>query len=222
MKALKKWGITLLLAGSLLATNVNAASFTLTATPSKTTVEPGDTVTVDIAVSNIDIANGINTVEGMLEYDENVLEAITADSFAAKSNWTTNYNGEQTSSLYGKFLIVTLSQGEVSDQSIATLTLKVKETATRGTSTQIKLKNLSTNDGDNLVNETDKTITLNIAKAEVPAPVTNTAPPVNEVENLSPKPIPQTGEKLIIPGIVTVLGAIGIFAYVKFHNYRKL
>jgi len=222
MKSLKKWGITLLLAGSLLATNVQAASFTLTATPSKTTVEPGDTVTVDIAVSNIDITNGINTVEGMLEYDENVLEAITPDSFAAKSNWTTNYNDDQTNSLYGKFLIVTLSQGEVSDQSIASLTLKVKDTATRGTSTQITLKNLSTNDGDNLVNETDKTITLNIAKAEEPAPTPAPTTPVNQVENLSPKPIPQTGEKLIIPGIVTALGAIGIFAYVKFHNYRKI
>jgi len=222
MKTIKKWGVAILLIGSLLGAQVNAASFTLKATPSKTTVEPGDTITIDIAISNIDIENGINTVEGYLEYDENILEPVTQDSFSAKSNWSTTYN-DQGGDLNGKFLIVTLSQGEVSDQSIATLTLKLKETATKGTSTQVKLKNLSTNDGSNLISETDKIITLNIKGEEIPAPVTNTQKqPEKEKENISPKPIPQTGEKWIIPGIVVAIGAIGIFAYVKFHNYRKI
>ena len=218
MSKTKKWAVALCIIGTLLATNVNAASFTLKATPSKTTVEPGDTVTVDIAISNIDITNGINTVEGYLEYDENILEPVTQESFSAKSNWSTTYN-DQGGELNGKFLIVTLSQGEVSDQSIATLTLKVKANAKRGTTTQVKLKKLATNDGTNIISETDKTITLNIKAEDVVAPITNTP---KEEENISPKPIPQTGEKFIIPGIVTVIGAIGIFAYVKFHNYRKI
>ena len=222
MKKAKKWIIAIGIIGILLVTNVKAASFTLNATPNKTTVEPGDTVTVDIAVSNIDITNGINTVEGYLEYDENILEPVTQESFTAKSNWSTTYN-DQGGELNGKLLIVTLSQGEVSDQSIATLTLKVKANATRGTSTQIKLKNLATNDGTNIISETDKIITLNIKAEEVIAPITNTTKePENKVEDLSPKPIPQTGEKLVIPTIVTLIGAIGIFAYVKFHNYRKI
>ena len=56
------------------STVVQAASFTVTMTPSSTTVAPETEFTVTIKIANLDVgSNGINSLSGFLTYDTNGL-----------------------------------------------------------------------------------------------------------------------------------------------------
>lgn len=127
-----------------------------------TTLKAGEEVTVTIGVSDINMGtNGINTLEGKINYDTNIFEAITSSSIQSLNNWTTTYNDE-SSTLNGKFLAVNLSTGTKENTQIFSVKFKVKSDAKDAKDTKIEFKDITSNDGTNLVNVGDKSITLKI------------------------------------------------------------
>lgn len=197
---------------------VKALGFNFTATPSTTTVEPGETVTINFNISNIDAGElGINTIEAFLDYDKNVFETVSSSDFAGANNWSITYNGESGEN-EGKFVAVILQDGVTENQSIGSITLKVKDSALSG-QTQVTLTGIKTNDGTTEIPSADQTIKINVAS---PEPVVDEPEPEPEPEKptTSPDPIPQTGENAFIIIIVS-LGVLAI-ATISFIMYRKM
>ena len=214
---------------------VQADSFKFNATADKTKVEPGDEVVITLKLSDINAGElGINTVEAILSYDSTVFEEVTQSNFKSLNNWSLTYNGEETEQK-GKILGVIISSGVTEDQTIGTITLKVKEGAKDRTTT-IKLTNIATNNGQDMIKETDKTIYIEIGTEELKNPVDNTDDKKNEIiidtntekintqtniittdDTKAPNKIPQTGT---VTYFVIVMG-IFVFAIVAFIGYRK-
>ena len=71
------------------------------------------------------------------------------------------YN-EKAGSHQGNFLISNIVAGIKTDQKIGEIKLKVKKGVKEGTKTEIKIKNITSNDGGEIVKESDKTITIKI------------------------------------------------------------
>ena len=77
------------------STVVQAASFTVTMTPSSTTVAPETEFTVTIKIANLDVgSNGINSLSGFLTYDTNVFETINESSIEGVNDWKPTYSSD--------------------------------------------------------------------------------------------------------------------------------
>lgn len=217
MKRLRKIFILLFALLLLGAGYVKASGFEFLAKANTTKLEPGDTITIDLSIADIDAGElGINTIEAVLEYDKDVFEAVMPSDFAGLNNWSITYNNE-TGENEGKFVAVIVQDGVTQDQEIGTLTLKVKEDA-EAKSTNIVIKNIKTNDGTEEIPTTDKTITLSIQEPE-PEPVPEPEPDPKPENTTSPDPIPQTGENAYI--IIAICMLAVIVSVLALALYRK-
>jgi len=145
----------------LFTSPVKAASFKFSATPTSevTNVEVGDTITIDLKISDIDAGQlGINTVQCIFLYDESVFELV---SKSAKNNWSITYNDQQGNEQYGTLLAVLVESGVTEDQEIGQITLKVKDDA-QGKTGKITFTEVFSNDGTNRITDTDKTIEVTV------------------------------------------------------------
>ena len=148
---------------------VYASNFSFTLSSDKTTLKPGDTVKISLNISDIDVGeSGINTIEAVLDYDEEVFEQVIPTNFAGQNNWSITYNNEEGENK-GKFVAVIVQEGVTSDQTIGTLTLKVKEKI-EDISTKVTFKDIKTNDGTDEVTVQNQTITLNVENPVVEEP----------------------------------------------------
>ena len=135
------------------------SSFNLDISADKTEIEAGEETEINVKLTNIDMGEkGINVVEGTLEYDKDFIENIQLEGI---NEWKKIYNDED-GKLKGKFLLDKMSEGIKEEESIGTIKLKIKEDAKQG-ETQIKIKDIKSNDGENLVDTEDKVITLKIS-----------------------------------------------------------
>lgn len=164
MKKIKKLFILIVLISILGMTKfVYASSFNFTTNTSLNTLKPGDTVEISLSISNIDVGeSGINTIEAVLEYDENVFEPVLPTDFAGLNNWSITYNNEEGENK-GKFVAVIVQEGVTETQEIGKLTLKVKSNVNVD-STNITFSNIKSNDGVEEITNPDKTISLKINK----------------------------------------------------------
>ena len=143
----------------VLSTKVFAAeSFLVNAKASADTLNPGDTLTVSVSVSDIDVEKGLGTLGGTLGYDKTVFEEVKAKNLKSGEDWeSVTYNADN-----GKFVTLT-SSGETlkTDTEVFTITLKVLDTAKEG-KTSIKLSDLNSSDGekDLYTADTEKIITI--------------------------------------------------------------
>ncbi len=152
-------GLFLILA---MVCHVQASSYKFTATPSKTTVKPGDEVTISLKVQDIDAGmEGINVVETSLVYDTAVFDKF---EIVDKNEWTSTYNNN-SGERYGKLLFKKMVTGVKDDEVIGVLKFKLKEKLDI-TETKIKLLQVTSNDGYELLNEGDRIITLKIVKED--------------------------------------------------------
>lgn len=136
-----------------------ASSFNLDISADKTEIEAGEETEINVKLTNIDMGEkGINVVEGTLEYDKDFIENIQLEGI---NEWKKIYNTED-GKLKGKFLFDKMNEGIKEEESIGTIKVKIKEDAKQG-ETQIKIKDIKSNDGENLVDTEDKVITLKIS-----------------------------------------------------------
>jgi len=226
--------IILLLMVFLLPTQAQANSFKLNVKADKTTINPGETVVLTLNLSDIDAGDlGINTVEGVLDYDNTIFEEITSDSITSLNNWSMKHNEEETE-YKGKFILVTLQDGVTENQDIAKITFRVKN-GVENKNTSIKIKNILSNDGNTLIEETDKEVKFEVGtvvddseeddeKNEI-LNITNTVTQNKievEHENLSTGKLPQTGDSTLILWVagITLIIASSI-VYIRYKKISK-
>lgn len=214
--------VILILSIIILGVNVYAesSSFKTSITPTTTTLKPGEKVTITVKVSDINMGeNGINTLEGKIKYDTNVFESVKASDVQSFNNWSTTYNDE-TSSLNGKFLAVNLSAGTKEDTQILSITFKVKSDIERTTTTQIDFEDITSNDGENLVNVGTKSVnlTINVEEKKQEEPVKPITPPTTT----APGKIPQTGDTLTFMAVMTVIILIAICVAIKYKRMKDV
>lgn len=211
-----------------------ASSFNFKVDASATTLKPGDMVTIDLGVANIDVGeSGINTLEAVLEYDENVFEPVISSSFAGLNNWSITYNNEEGENK-GKLVAVIVQEGVKEDQAIGRLTLKVKE-GIKDQTTKITFKNIKTNDGTNEILDSDKVITVSVKSPAIEEPEKPEKPTENVIENTtveniiedddtkSPEKLPQTGSNVYIIVLISILVlVIGIVSYLKYKQIKNV
>ena len=144
---------------------VQADSFKFGAKADKTSLKEGDTVTITLSVGSINAGElGINTFEAMLSYDKNIFEEVTESDFSPSNKWSITYNGNYSTNA-GKILGMILSSGVKEDQTVGTLKLKVKSGVGEISNTTVKLTEITTNNGSDLITDTDKEINFKIIKA---------------------------------------------------------
>ena len=221
--------IILLLAIMMLCANVvevKASSFRFSATPSKEEVNPGDTVEVQMSISDIDVKEGINVVEASIVYDETVFDSCT---FKNQNEWTTTYNGEE-GERKGKFLISKTVEGVTKEENIGKIKFKLKENLDE-METEIKINKITSNDGKELIDEGNRIIKLKIVKSQ--EPIENEEKPKIEKKQKQDDPIKvkyesgkkdgesvnivaeslNTGDKVILIVIVALAILLANFAY---------
>ena len=139
-----------------------ASSFSFNAQADKTEVTPGEEVIVEMSVSDIDMGkHGVNVVEGILEYDKSFFSSM---ELLNENDWKITYNSEQ-GERQGKFLTLKMAEGVKGEETIGKIKLKVREDITEGEG-QIKIKNILSNDGESLIDDGERIITIVIKKTD--------------------------------------------------------
>ncbi len=137
---------------------VSASSFDVGVNPTDVTAKQGESIEVKVDLKDIDMKEkGMNTLEGYINFDEDVIENVEVET---KNNWQIEYNKDSNSDLYGKFLMVKDIEGIKENEEVLTLKIKVKDKVKKE-STKVILKDLTSNDGENLVNIGNKEININ-------------------------------------------------------------
>lgn len=72
--------------------------------PQESTAKPGDMVTVDLGIADIDqSSDGINAIQGDIAYDDSIFESVEIETTG--ENWTVKFNQSSDSELKGRFVI---------------------------------------------------------------------------------------------------------------------
>ena len=86
----------MLIAIILVCTSVYAAvTATIDVTPSSASVKRGDTVTVTLSLKDVDSSKKVESVEGYINYNKNVIEPITVNSIQKNSDNTVTIGSER-------------------------------------------------------------------------------------------------------------------------------
>ena len=141
----------------MFVTSINASSYDLSVNPENIKAKMGDTLEIEIKLKDIDMGEkGINVIEGYIEYDEEVIESI---EIIDENQWQMTYNNDKKSELYGKFLSKKNIEGTKENEKIAKIKLKIKDKISKTTS-QVKIKEITSNDGEKLINIGEKIVNL--------------------------------------------------------------
>ena len=230
------------------ATVVNALSFTVTLTPSSTVVKEGGEFTVKVAISNLDVGNGLVGVSGFLKYDQDVFEPITETSIDALNSWTVNFSPDN-----GK-IALTKKTFVKSEEDVFTVTFKTKE-GVSGKQGNIKFESIqgTNNESDIPVTDVSTTVTVgevsgnlanvsntnsNTIKGSINATTNTTANTikptntntntnssissyVNSINSTSGDDIPYTGAEDTIMYIIAGIILIAVISYIRFERINK-
>lgn len=152
--------ITLVALIILIFTNIPsyALGFIVGVKPAQTTVSPGSTVDVTISVNNMNIGgDGMKVFSGILNYDTNIFEEITAKDITGLNSWEVSYNAETKKILLDRKDFIT------EDAEICKITFKVKD-GVETENTQIKITNPSTSNNRIDIDGTEGQATISLKK----------------------------------------------------------
>ena len=182
---MKKIIISLILTSLILLSCIcYASTYKFTALADKTTVKPGDEILISLKVSDINAgSDGINVVETTLVYDKNVFDSF---NFISKNDWKHTYNSN-AGERFGKLLYTKMITGVTKDEEIGVLKFKLKDELNIS-ETEIKLLQVTSNDGYELMNDGDKIIKLKIVKDIIPEEPKPEEPKPEEPKPEEPKP----------------------------------
>ena len=153
---------------NLFVVNVNASNFNVILDKDNIETTCGSIVDVLLTVDNINMGNdGINTIEGYINYDEDVIESI---ELIDKNDWKHKYNTNKDSNLYGKFLTINEVNGIKDREEFLILKIKIKNKVYKSKSI-VNINKIISNDGNELVSTDNKSIILNIK--DTTNPITN-------------------------------------------------
>ncbi len=160
MKKNKLILLQLIIAFTLICTSVYAAvDTTIAVSTSSTTLHKGDEFTVTLSLEKVDSSKKVESVEGYINYNKDILEPITVDSIEKTSNGTvkigdeelpvedlTNKNEVSSSDAYVAFngspssgndvkIVIDFKNGVSSNLDLLKIKFKVKADANLGTVT---------------------------------------------------------------------------------------
>lgn len=197
----------------------------------------GDTVEVTLKISNIDAGAGIDAIAATLEYDKNVFDVVTKDSFTGLNNWSLGIYSEETQ----MFTLLRTSKVNISSD-VLTIKLKVKSLTNIQTS-NVKVKDVTASGGalvDGGTGEIEisdvnvilnkKTSTQNTNNNAINNNVTNNNQTSNKqnivknqiIPNSATGKLPQTGDvfTVILSASLIILLAVGGISYVRYRNLK--
>lgn len=123
----------------------NESSFGIGVSATKTSINPGDEITVTVKLKDFkNITEGLYAFSALIQYDNNVFETLTENSVKGLGTWSSlpTFNPETG-------LITADSGVGVKTESDAfSITFKVKDNAEIGKSTQITVKDFEASEGD--------------------------------------------------------------------------
>lgn len=201
------------------STQVKPANITLES--NKTNVSPGDSIVLDVKMSNITLSSGISTINFVLDLDENVFETVKVQDIDADRMWTKTYNSTT------KLLKLTTTQKVKEDKSLVKISLKAKSTfgssditSSQNSSnvTTLSLKNIKLNVSRNV---DDVSIKLSLGSTnlpQLPQLNNNNNQTVLQNENKQPTKNPDAGlDNPYIIGIVTlaIIATLSILGHKK-------
>lgn len=174
---------------------VNASSFKFIAEAENEVIKIGETATIQLTVDQIDAGEyGINVVEMWFEYDKDVFENV---EFVEENSWRVEYN-EQT----GKILFVKMVAGVNEKENIGKIKLKSRNDL-KNLDTEVKLKEITSNDGYELLDEGDRIIKFRIEEEVKPTPtlVPTQEPTKEPTKEPTQKPVQQTPIATVAPTV---------------------
>ena len=194
----------------------------------------GDTVLVNVKLTNINAGKGIDTLTAQIDYDTNVFETLTSSDFASNTSWIVSY-AEST-----KIVTAQKNSYVTSAETMFTISLKVKQTISAD-STTVTLKG-RTSAGENNIIVSGGEETGDIAVNNISVTIskdkqsTSTTEPTNTVSNntVSQKTntvkdstttkttaLPKTGIEQYGLTAIVIVAIIGIFSYVLYKKIAK-
>lgn len=244
---MKKVAYSLVVILILCSSNVLAAeepSFGIALTSSKTTVNPGDEVTVTLKVKDFEnMTDGIYSFLATIGYDKDVFETLTETSVKGSSSWSSvpTFNPENG------LIVADTGIGVKAESDVFSIQFKVKETAKLGT-TDITVKDFEASEGEeDLTANEDAKITITVEEKQSGEnsggdntgdnkpgddntgdnnhgdKKPNEGTGDNKDDSTSSVKIPQTGEKDIITfSVIGLALTLAIFGYVGYKKYSKI
>ncbi len=184
----------------VLTTQSFALSFTPTMNLDKTTVAESTEFMVTVKISNIDAgSNGINSLEGYLEYDTKVFDPISQSSIEALGEWTYKYNSDN-----GKIVLTRLAFVKT-EENVFQITFRTKAN-TSGQKGIIKFKNIWAYNSETEISASDISTTITVSNSPVANNVNNSTPqtvvvkPTNNTpQNITVKPTNNNTPTNVVP-----------------------
>ena len=184
----------------VLTTQSFALSFTATMNPDKTTVAESTEFMVAVKISNIDAgSNGINSLEGYLEYDTKVFDPISQSSIEAVGDWTVKYNSEN-----GKVVLQRLAFVKT-EENVFQITFRTKAN-TSGQKGTIKFKNIWAYNSETEISASDISTTITVSNSPVANNVNNSSaqtvvvkPTNNTPQNINVTPTNNNTPTNVVP-----------------------
>lgn len=109
-------------------------------------IKAGEEIDIEIKVKDIDIENGINSIQGQFIYNK---EDWKINNVEGKNNWSIVYNEEEGKSK-GKFVLINFGKETKEEEVIAKITLKARNKITN-TKTELKVIDSYTTDGEEMI-----------------------------------------------------------------------
>ena len=168
-----------------LTTEIKAAtSFTTKLTASKSQAVAGDEITIGITISDINVGNGIQAIQGKLTYDT---EKLTYSSITASNGWGSPvYNPENG------MVVVESSNYVTEEQEIMKVTFKVKEGVEAG-SAKIQFQEVQASDGEIMADGSTSVTSIDIKLASSEEDENNNTNDTNQAGNNGTNDTNQTG-----------------------------
>ncbi len=190
-KKLLKVTIIALLLVIMYSTIANAFSFTVSMTPSSSNLDVSTEFTIMVKIANLDVGtNGINTLSGTLNYDEDVFEPINDSSIDGQNGWRPTYNAENKKITLLKELFVK------SEENIFTVTLKTKADVPDGTVGKVEFVGIMASNSENDITASDISTSITVGgDGQSSANITNER---NSSANLIIRP---TNNTIVSPNI---------------------
>ncbi|MBP3255338.1 MAG: Ig-like domain-containing protein [Clostridia bacterium] len=184
--------ITTLVLTFIIPCCVKAYSFNLDVSiksPSNSVISEGDTVELQFKLMNIDMGElGMNTLEAYLEYDKNVFEHLTDDDVEGRGNWSIEINKEEGNESEGHMLLSTMAGGVTTDKVIGVVTFTVKSNlsdSVKANAKPFKIRGIQGCVGNELIDETDKSISYTFEGGSTPTEETVTVTPTSASINVN-------------------------------------
>ena len=155
-----------LLISILLVVNIHsmASLKALIISPTKD-LKGGQEVTITLKFDEYkEIKEGINAYKAILEYSDEIFEEVGQEKFICQNDWENLKYNKQT-----KEFVAIKKAGTNTPEDVVTITLKVKEGA-KATTTDIKIKDIVTSEGEKDIPIEETKITINIIEEQIEKP----------------------------------------------------